>query len=253
MSETSVKEAPSATEIASYLRRHPEFLSEYPDIALTLAVPRDQGSTTSLASYQLDVLRDKNHELSRRLRELIEIAHENEQLMVRVHMLTVALMRERSLYDSARRVVAGLTEDFHTDLVRLVLFRAPGADLPAALGEDFHSSLVRVVLFRAADADLAAAEWLILAPGGVAELPAFAEFLKRGEPLCGRLQAEKLKFLFGAHAAEVRSSVLVPIDGTGMLAIGSGDTNRFHPGMGTLFVRLIAEAIGAAVTRFGQA
>jgi uncharacterized protein YigA (DUF484 family) len=228
MSETRVKDGLTPTEVASYLRRHPEFLSEYPDIALTLAVPRDQGSTTSLASYQLDVLRDKNHELGRRLRELIEIAHENEQLMVRVHALTVALMRERSLGDSVRRVAA-------------------------TLGEDFHSSHVRMVLFRAANADLAAAEWLILAPSGVAELPAFAEFLERGEPLCGRLQTEKLKFLFGAHATEVRSSVLVPIDGTGMLAIGSGDANRFHPGMGTLFVRLIAEAVGAAVARFEQA
>ena len=69
MSETHVKDGLTTTEVASYLRRHPEFLSEYPDIALTLAVPRDQGATTSLASYQLDVLRDKNHELSRRLRD----------------------------------------------------------------------------------------------------------------------------------------------------------------------------------------
>src|SRR5689334_2094764 len=97
MSETGTKDAPTATEIASYLRRNPEFLHDYPDIALSLLVPRDQGTTTSLASYQLDVLRDKNRELNRRLHELIEIAHENEQLMVRVHSLTVALLRERTL------------------------------------------------------------------------------------------------------------------------------------------------------------
>ena len=226
MSEMSVKDGLTAMEVASYLRRHPEFLGEFPDIALTLLVPREQGSTTSLASYQLEVLRDKNKELNRRLHELIEIAHENEQLMVRVHMLTVALMRERNLGDSARRVVAGLTEDFHTDLVRLVLFRAAGPDLPAA-------------------------DWLILAPGGAKDLPAFAEFLKRNEPLCGRLQPDKLDALFGAHAGEARSTVLMPIDGVGMLAIGSGDANRFHPGMGTVFLKLIGEAIAAAVARFG--
>ena len=78
----------------------------------------------------------------------------------------------------------------------------------------------------------------------------FAEFFKRAEPLCGRLLPEKLEFLFGAHASEVRSSVLVPVDGVGMLAIGSEDANRFHPGMGTVFVRLIAESIGAAIARF---
>ena len=59
MSEMSVKEGLTAMEVASYLRRHPEFLAEFPDIALTLVVPREQGSTTSLASYQLEVLRDR--------------------------------------------------------------------------------------------------------------------------------------------------------------------------------------------------
>lgn len=225
MSDTRVKEGLSATEVAGYLRRHPEFLSEYPDIALTLLVPREQGATTSLASYQLEVLRDKNHELGRRLHELIETATDNEQLMVRVHSLTIALMREKNLGDSVRRVVAALTEDFRTELVRLVLFRTASTDLPAA-------------------------DWLILAPNAAGDLPAFAEFLQRGEPLCGRLQAEKLDALFGARAGEVRSTALVPVDGVGMLAVGSADANRFHPGMGTVFLKLIAAAIAAAVTRF---
>jgi len=35
-----------------------------------------------------------------------------------------------------------------------------------------------------------------------------------------------------------------------MLAIGSLDANRFHPGMGTVFLRLIAEAMSTAVGRY---
>ncbi|PIX59665.1 MAG: DUF484 domain-containing protein, partial [Lysobacterales bacterium CG_4_10_14_3_um_filter_64_11] len=45
----------SASEVAAWLRRHPDFLATYPDLALTLAPPRQEGSATSLASYQLDV------------------------------------------------------------------------------------------------------------------------------------------------------------------------------------------------------
>jgi uncharacterized protein YigA (DUF484 family) len=217
--------APEANEVASYLRRHPEFLHEYPDLALTLLLPRDQGASKSLASYQLDVLRDKNRELNRRLHELIGIAQDNEQLMRRVHGLCVALLRERSLGDCVRRIAATLTEDFHTERVRLVLFRA-------------------------ASAELGGADWLILAPGGASDLPAFAEFLAAGEALCGRLHPDKLDALFGAHAADVHSAALVPIGSIGMLAIGSGDANRFHPGMGTVFLQLIADAIAAAIQRF---
>ena len=227
MTEMTLKDGLNAMEIASYLRRHPEFLKDFPDIALALQMPRDQGASTSLASYQLEVLRDKNRDMDRRLHELIEIAAENEQLMVRVHSLTVGLMRERTLADSVRRVAAGLTEDFHTDLVRLVLFRA--------------------------DTDLPAADWLVAQRDGAKSMPAFAEFLQRNEPLCGRLQPEKLDALFGDKAADVRSAVLVPIDGVGMLAIGSHDTTRFHPGMGTVFLKLIAEATAAAIARFPPA
>jgi uncharacterized protein YigA (DUF484 family) len=224
MSELSIRDGLDAMEVASYLRRHPDFLNEFPDLALALVLPREQGQAASLASYQLDVLRDKNRELNRRLHELIEIAHENQLLMVRVHTLTLALMRAGSLPETLNAVVAALTEDFNTDLVRIVLFRADG-DLPIA-------------------------EWLLLEPEGARALPAFAEFLKRGDPLCGRLQQDKLDALFGSRVGEVASAVLLPVAGVGMLAVGSQDANRFHPGMSTVFLKLIAEAVAAAVARF---
>jgi len=225
MADLSVKEGLDAMEVASYLRRHPDFLVEFPDLAQALVLPREQGPAASLASYQLDVLRDKNRELNRRLHELIEIAHENQLLMVRVHTLTLALMRANSLPETLNAVVAALTEDFNTDLVRIVLFRSDDA-LPVV-------------------------QWLLIEPDGARALPAFAEFLKRGEPLCGRLQQDKLDALFGSRVGEVASAVLLPVDGVGMLAVGSQDANRFHPGMGTVFLKLIAEAVAAAVARFG--
>jgi len=226
MADLSVKEGLDAMEVASYLRRHPDFLNEFPDLALALVLPREQGQAASLASYQLDVLRDKNRELNRRLHELIEIAHENQLLMVRVHTLTLALMRATSLPETLNAVVAALTEDFNTDLVRIVLFRIDG-DLPIA-------------------------EWLLIEPDGAQAMPAFAEFLKRGEPLCGRLQQDKLDALFGSRVGEVASAVLLPVDGVGMLAVGSQDPNRFHPGMGTVFLKLIAEGVASAVGRFAR-
>src|SRR5690348_18498746 len=104
MADLSVKEGLDAMEVASYLRRHPDFLNEFPDLALALVLPREQGQAASHASYQLDVLRDKNRELNRRLHELIEIAHENQLLMVRVHTLTLALMRATSLPETLNAV-----------------------------------------------------------------------------------------------------------------------------------------------------
>jgi uncharacterized protein YigA (DUF484 family) len=225
MAEMTLKDGLQAMDVAEYLRRHPQFLEDFPELAMMLTLPREQGPVASLASYQLDVLRQKNRELERRLSELYEVAGENEQLMVHVHSLSVSLLRARSLEEAVRSVTAGLTEDFHTDLVRLLLFR-DGTDLPQE------------------------ADWLILEPGGADTLPVFAEFLARQEPLVGRLAADKLEYLFGEHADEVHSAVLMRLGDVGMLAIGSGNANRFHPGIGTVFLKLISEAVTAALSRF---
>ncbi|HEY1069952.1 MAG TPA: DUF484 family protein, partial [Thermomonas sp.] len=70
MEFTDTTEKLGAHEVAAWLRRHPTFLQQFPDLALTLVVPRDNGPTASLASYQLDILREKNRELTKRLHEL---------------------------------------------------------------------------------------------------------------------------------------------------------------------------------------
>jgi uncharacterized protein YigA (DUF484 family) len=214
-------------EVAAFLRRHPRFLDQFPDLALTLNVPREEGQATSLASYQLEVLRDKNRELNRRLHELYGVANENERLTVRTHQFTLALMRARDPADVLRTAVAVLTEDFGSELVRVVLDRA--------------------------DPRLPMAEWLqAIAPDDVAMRP-FAEFRRAADPLCGRVQPEKLALLFGPRADEVQSAALLPLEGRGMLAIGSADADRFYPGMGTLFLRLMAEALDASLARYDDA
>ena len=219
-----LKDGPNALEVASFLRRHPRFLDEFPDLALTLAVPREEGQATSLASYQLQVLRDKNRELNRRLHELYAIANENERLTIRVHQLTLALLRARDPAETLRTLVAVLGEDFSSEQVQLILLQD--------------------------DPRLPAADWLQLVTPDDPALRPFAEFLQAGEPLCGRLQPEKLDLLFGARAATVQSTALLPLAGRGMLAIGSTDANRFFPGMGTLFLRLMAETVVAALARY---
>ena len=87
-------------------------------------VPREDGPAASLASYQLEVLRDKNRELTRRLNELFANAQDNERLTIRTHQLALALMRAGTAADTVRAMVACLSEDFQGDAVRVVLFNA---------------------------------------------------------------------------------------------------------------------------------
>ena len=225
MTATLLDDATQARVVAAYLKRHPEFLSEYPDLAakLTMPAPAQGGAVASLAVYQMQSLRDKNAELERRLAGLVEIAAENERLMERVHALTVALLRASTTEVTVRTVIARLSADFHTEQVRLLLF-----------GDDLN---------------LPRADWLQQVSGGAAALPEFAEFLRKGEPSSGRLSGEKLARLFGDSASEIQSVAMMQLDDAGILAIGSSDADRFQPGMGTLFLKMISATITAALAR----
>lgn len=221
-----------AHEVAAWLRRHPAFLQQFPDLSVSLVVPREAGPAASLASYQLEVLRDKNRDLSKRLQELSGNAQDNERLAVGTHQLTLALMRQETAADTLRAMAASLSEDFDGDLVRIVLLQdVDGLD----------------------DTD-----WLQTFTPKDARLFPFRDCLADGEPLSGRLHPDKQSLLYGVRADEVQSSALIPVralsDGDaraiGLIAVGSADPHRFYPGMGTLFLRMMGESLAVALQRF---
>lgn len=223
MTATLLDDATQARVVAAYLKNHPGFLSDYPDLAARLTVQRQDGPVASLAVYQLQSLRDKNAALERRLAELVAIAADNEKLMERVHALTVALLRANTMEVTARSIVARLSADFQSEQVRLLLF-----------GE--HPRLPR-------------AEWLLPVPGGMAALPEFADFLRTDQPVSGRLSTDKAARLFADQADQIKSAAVMRLGDCGILAIGSADPDRFQPGMGTLFLKMIAATITAALAR----
>lgn len=220
----STTEKLGAHEVAAWLRRQPKFLQQFPDLALSLVVPREDGPAASLASYQLEVLRDKNRELNRRLHDLFAISQENERLAVRTHQLTLALMRQPDRAGVVRAMAATLAEDFAGDLVRIVLFKPVEG--------------------------LSDEPWLQVVERDNRLLAPFADALKEGDPLCGRLHPDKQALLYGARVDEVQSSALLALEGVGLVAVGSGDANRFYPGMGTLFLRMMGGAFEVALRRF---
>jgi uncharacterized protein YigA (DUF484 family) len=217
------KERLGAHEVAVWLRRHPKFLAQFPDLALSMVVPRDDGPAASLASYQLEVLRDKNRELGRRLAELFANAQDNERLAIRTHQLALALMRAEGAADTVRAMVAVLGEDFQGDAVRVVLFNPVEGLTP---------------------------DWLQVLPARDKRMQPFKDALEKGEPICGRLNPDKMPLLFGEERDNAQSVALIPIPGVGLVAIGSNDGNRFFPGMGTLFLRLMGETFATAMARF---
>lgn len=216
---TSLKEV-----VATYLRKNPEFLEEFPDVLETLHLNHNSGVAVSLIERQVEQLRRKNESLSRQLNQLVQVAAENEQLMTRLHQLTLELMLISSRKEFFTHLGNSLLHDFNADILQICLF---DQDIARDAGED-------VKHLRADDP----------------EMEAFQVHLDKDRSVCGRLGESKLEFLFGSKARWVQSTALVPLGEKGehgMMAIGSSDDARFYPGMGTLFLDLLANVIASSL------
>jgi len=217
-------------QVANYLRLHPEFLSEFPDLAMSLRTPREDGATTQLASYQLDILRDRVRGLESRMRELIAIAQDNDLLLQRLHLLALRLLRIADLRQGVLAIAAGLKEDFQAEQSRLLLIGTAKIDLLAP--------------------------WLLQWPQGDARLRKFDDLWQQSKALCGRINRDQLGALFGEAAPGIASAVLVPMlvesKPVGLLAIGSADDQRFHPGMGTELLTRMGEMVATALTQWSS-
>ena len=211
--KTSLKEV-----VADYLRSNPDFLDDYPDVLEVIEINHKAGAAVSLIERQVDQLRANNQDLERQLQRLV--ASENEQLMSRLHKLTLELMSITSRKDFFTHLGNSLLNDFNADILQIFLLDQDFAD---EAGED-------VVGIQTDD------------PG----LEQFRAHLEKDQSICGRLSESKLEFLFGSKARWVQSTALVPLGekgADGIMAIGSSDPARFYPGMGTLFLDLLADVI----------
>src|ERR1700678_1736498 len=102
------------TNVADYLQSHPDFFERNAALLAKLRLPhmRDSGATVSLVERQVEVLRERNQALERKLKELVEVARANDALSERIHRLTQRLFGARSLPETIGAAEASLREDF---------------------------------------------------------------------------------------------------------------------------------------------
>jgi uncharacterized protein YigA (DUF484 family) len=211
--------------VADYLRNNPRFLDRHPDVLEALEVNHRIGTASSLIERQVGQLRSEKQQLEKRLTQLTAVAAENEQLIRRLQRLTLELVPIDSRQAFFTHLGNTLLNDFNADILQICLL---DANLAAEAGEDVRH----------------------VEPDNP-EFEAFSPLLQKAEATCGRLNEAKMEFLFGSKSRWVQSIALMPLgeEGSlGLMAIGSSDQNRFYPGMGTLFLDLLAEVISTRLT-----
>jgi uncharacterized protein len=219
------------TNVADFLQTHPDFFERNAALLAKLRLPhlRDMGATVSLVERQVEVLRERNQSLERKLKELVDVARSNDTLADRIHRLSQRLIQAHTLLDTINAVETSLREDFDAMHSVLVLFLEQARTLAPQAGQFLRSG-------DATDADI----------------KTFESLLQSGKPRCGQVRDAQRDYLFGKDSVAIGSVALTPLGPKGelgILAIGASDAERFHPAMSTEFLSRIGELVTYALMR----
>jgi hypothetical protein len=199
-----------ANDVAQFLKTHPQFFDQHPQLLETIYVPHPHGGRAiPLTERQIVTLREKVKLLEGKLGELIRFGEDNDAIGEKVHRLSLALLGARDATAARQALEFHLREDFAVPHVALRMWASDSVE--GALRDKAETM---------------------------------------GAPQCGPAAESLFLGWFGEAAGHVRSLALVPLGQTrtiGLLALGSEDPQRFYAEMGTLYLRRIGELTAGAL------
>lgn len=213
-------------QVVAYLQTHPDFFVTHESLLHNLTIPHHCGSARSLIEYRVLQLTQKNELLKQQLNTLIAIARDNDELYNQLHHFILAMLAHRDLSQTLETIRTHLKDNFRADAVSIHL-----------LGEESQQMCADGYAINPLDS----------------RLDNFSQVFAKQQPVCGRLKTEQLEFLFSEQAPTIKSSVLLPLTNSqnqriGLLAIGSHDSQRFPPGMGTTFLHQMGSIISQVLS-----
>lgn len=219
-------------EVADYLLANPEFFVEHAELLATIKLGNPHGkAAVSLQERQMEMLREKNKHLERRLSELLRYGHENDSIATKFGRWTTRIIAERDPYALPRTIAQNLRDVFDVPQAALRVWDVAEtyaqADFARQAGEEvrlFTNSLA--VPYCGANSGFEAAQWLDTTDGAPQSVALVA---LRAPDAEGKTEPEGNAF--------------------GLLVMGSPDPRRFHEGMATDFLTQIGALASAALTR----
>ncbi|NQV81713.1 MAG: DUF484 family protein [Alphaproteobacteria bacterium] len=207
---------PSAKSVAEFLAANPSFLVDHPELVGVLAPPSQSGldGVLDMQQFMIERLQAELRDLRSSQRDLLSASRVNLSSQERIHAAVLAVIEARTLEDIGRIVA----EDYRSILdvsTSALCFEEPG-----------QSRLHNIISLN---------------PGTIRQMMGDRSILLRHD-IAGDER------LYGGDAGKVRSDALVHLnvgkDGpNGLLALGSLEPDRFHPGQGTELLGFMARAI----------
>lgn len=219
----------SEARIVAYLRENPDFLTRHPELLSVIESPQrafaesdeNGGEVVDLQHAMLAQMRRQLEERAGQCSELIDAGRSNLQSQSRIHTTVLALLGARSLEHFLEILTTDLTGLLDVDAAALCL--ETGTVAPAT------SHGIR-----------------ILPEGTIAAIVESERAVTLRENISGDRR------LFGEASGLVRSDALLRLDvreggPAALLALGSREVRRFHPGQGTELLGFLARIMSHCI------
>ncbi|WP_299396266.1 DUF484 family protein [Pelagibius sp.] len=214
-------QAVSGDQVAAYLRRHPEFLADNPDLLDSQEPPaRAQGDgVIDLQQVQVQRLRDKVGNLTSLRDELLSAGRNNLSIQNRVHRSVLAILNARSFEEFVETITTDMAAILDLDVVTIGVEKTgEGSTWRPTAG---------VYCLEAGSIDA------LLGPSGTLLLRDNIS----GDPA-----------IFDGAAGIVQSDALIRLNISettppALLALGSRQAGAFHAGQGTELLSFLSQVL----------
>jgi uncharacterized protein YigA (DUF484 family) len=217
--------SPDEAAVVRWLAAHPDFFESHPDVLAMMRLPSPhQGRAISFQDRQIEILRERQRVLERKLGEWVHIGRDNEAISQKLLHWVRGLLTAERIEHLPALLVDSMRTEFSVPLIALRLWRVDPERVVAGFREGVDAAQI-----QAADA--------------------------MGLPYCGPPGDHDCCLWLPAGGRDARSVALIPLrrgiepETFGLLVLGSGDPERFRSGIGTAFLERIAEIASAALGR----
>lgn len=221
-----------AEAVARYLAEHHDFFVGREELLADMTVPHASGKAISLLERQVILLRERNAEMERRMREFLGNASANDSLFEKTRIIVLELLKAGTLDELAASVEREMSEKFGAAESRVLFICGEEAAFPPRTLRPYE----------------AAREHL-------------GELFEKKRTFCGEVSPAQAGFLFPGSEGRIACAAIVPIHISAMeagarefsaipvLAVGSENPLHFNKGQDTLFLDFIGEILSALITR----
>lgn len=226
----------SESDVRAFLKAHPEFLRDNPDIMALLTPPQRElgGGVLDFQHFMVKNLQKDSKDLQGKYDMLVDFCRENMSVQSQVHHAVLRLIGTRNLEQLLEVVALDLVNLFDVDVVRLAM----ESDIiyETAYGEENFSGIVFIDP-GTVDAAVGVKKKVLLIEDTEVKRPAgFDQIFADCDEMIASCALLRLE--------------LAALDKNIILAFGVRHKDRFHPGQGIELLNFLAQIVAFQLDRY---